>query len=170
MPTDATSNDGARVVLITGAGRGLGAEYAHLFAADGHPVVVTDIDDETARATADAIVAGGGQAIGLHLDVTDEASADVAVRAARELFGSVDILINNAGIWGDYEMQGCLSQDLDKWRALSTSCSPGRSFAAAPRLAGCENAAGAASSTSRRSVPTYPGAVPTASPSSGCTS
>ncbi len=103
-------------MLITGAGRGLGREYAGFFAADGHPVVCADIDHESAVAAAEEIARSGGRTVGVHLDVTDEASATAAVAEAASVFGSVDILINNAGIWGDYEQQGCLGQDLAKWR------------------------------------------------------
>jgi len=105
-----------RVALITGAGRGLGRDYALAFARDGAAVVATDIDAAAALDTAALVEKEGGRAIGVALDVTDLDSATAAVAAATAELGSVDILINNAGIWGDYEFQGTLGQDLAKWR------------------------------------------------------
>jgi len=105
-----------RVALITGAGRGLGRDYALAFAKDGAAVVATDIDAAAALDTAALVEKEGGRAIGVALDVTDLDSATAAVAAATAELGSVDILINNAGIWGDYEFQGTLGQDLAKWR------------------------------------------------------
>lgn len=105
-----------KVVLITGAARGLGREYAGFFADDGAGVVVTDVDEAGAEETAAALVKDGARAIAARLDVTDLASAEAAVATAVDALGGVDFLVNNAGIWGDYENQGALHQDLDKWR------------------------------------------------------
>ena len=105
-----------KVALITGAGRGLGRDYALAFAQDGAAVAVTDLDEAAAIATAKDVAQQGGRAVGLRLDVTDLDSAEAAVAAATAELGSVDILVNNAGIWGDYEFQGTLGQDLAKWR------------------------------------------------------
>jgi NAD(P)-dependent dehydrogenase (short-subunit alcohol dehydrogenase family) len=105
-----------KVVLITGAARGLGREYAEYFAEDGASVVVSDINEAGAAQAASALVENGARAIAVPLDVTDLSSAQGAVAAAAEAFGGLDFLINNAGIWGDYEQQGTLNQDLDKWR------------------------------------------------------
>jgi len=105
-----------KVALITGAGRGLGRDYARFFAQDGAAVVVTDLDEASAVDAAAQVEKDGGRAIGLRLDVTDLDSAEAAVAAAKAELGGVDILVNNAGIWGDYEMQGTLGQDLGKWR------------------------------------------------------
>ncbi len=105
-----------KVVLITGAARGLGREYAGYFADDGASVVVTDVDTAGAEETAKLLVKDGATATATRLDVTDLASAEAAVAAAVDAFGGVDFLVNNAGIWGDYENQGALHQDLAKWR------------------------------------------------------
>jgi len=84
-----------KVVLITGAARGLGFEYARFLGAAGARIVAGDIADCAAAADA----AGHG-AIGLTLDVTDIASADAMVELAMERFGRVDALINNAALYG----------------------------------------------------------------------
>ena len=84
-----------KVVLITGAARGLGFEYARFLGAAGARIVAGDIADCAA-----ATDAAGHGAIGLTLDVTDIASADVMVELAMERFGRVDALINNAALYG----------------------------------------------------------------------
>lgn len=87
-----------KVVLITGAGRGLGAATAALVAKRGACVVVADIDFESARGVAEGLPAGRGLAV--HCDVTDLASVEAATKAALERFGRIDVVIANAGILG----------------------------------------------------------------------
>src|SRR3974390_2183573 len=84
-----------KVVLITGAARGLGFEYARSLGEAGALVVAGDVADCGAAAEA----AGNG-AIAVKLDVTDVSSADSMVELAMEKFGRVDALINNAALYG----------------------------------------------------------------------
>src|SRR5437879_4917869 len=84
-----------RVVLITGAARGQGAEEARLFAAEGARVVIGDVLDDLGETVAKEI---GDAARYVHLDVTDEASWTAAVDHAVAEFGKLDGLVNNAGI------------------------------------------------------------------------
>jgi NAD(P)-dependent dehydrogenase (short-subunit alcohol dehydrogenase family) len=113
------SSFSGKTVLITGAARGLGRDYAHFFAKDGANVVVVDIDGAGAEETAKAIAAEHGiESIGLGVDVRSEEATLAMAAAAAEAFGTVDILVNNAGIWGDYEIGGCTYVDMDYWRMV----------------------------------------------------
>ncbi len=80
--------------IVTGAGRGIGRAIAEKLAAEGATVAVTDLDDSSARETADAI---GGGAIALQVDVTDRPGVEAMARSVHEQFGRIDVLVNNAG-------------------------------------------------------------------------
>lgn len=87
-----------KVALISGGARGMGASEARLFAREGAAVVIGDVLDEEGEATAASIAADGGRSRFVHLDVTQEADWEAAVAAAVSQFGSLDVLVNNAGI------------------------------------------------------------------------
>ncbi|MFJ9458550.1 SDR family oxidoreductase [Kitasatospora sp. NPDC101447] len=90
--------DTGKVVAITGASSGIGEATARLLAADGHRVFLgarrTDRLDTVAR----EITEGGGTAAFRRLDVTDAADVEAFVAAARERFGRLDVMVNNAGV------------------------------------------------------------------------
>ena len=91
------------VVLITGAGRGLGREYALAFGARGAAVVVNDICDDPASpspalAVAEEMVAAGGRAAAMPGSVAESSSAREIVEGAIRAFGRLSILVNNAGV------------------------------------------------------------------------
>ena len=85
-----------KVALVTGAARGIGLAIAQRYAAEGAHVAVTDLNEAGAAQAAAAI---GGDAFGLHLDVTRQDSIDAAVAAVAARCGRLDILVNNAGIF-----------------------------------------------------------------------
>ncbi|AMG44589.1 SDR family NAD(P)-dependent oxidoreductase [Achromobacter ruhlandii] len=85
-------------VLVTGAGRGLGATIAQGFAREGATVIVADLDPALARASAQAISAAGGRAIDAALDVTDAQAVRAFAAECEARHGAIDVLVNNAGI------------------------------------------------------------------------
>jgi NAD(P)-dependent dehydrogenase (short-subunit alcohol dehydrogenase family) len=86
-----------KVVVVTGAGSGIGRASAVGFAADGARVVVNDVDPTTAEATAELIRANGGEAHAHAADVGDSAAVDALIDGAVERYGKLDVLHNNAG-------------------------------------------------------------------------
>lgn len=102
-----------RVVIITGAGGGLGAAYAKAFAAEGAKVVVNDINVAAAQATVNAIEAAGGQAIVNTSNITDYADSLNAVKQAVETFGDLHVVVNNAGICRDKMFASMTEADWD---------------------------------------------------------
>ncbi|MEU0400418.1 glucose 1-dehydrogenase [Streptomyces sp. NPDC006197] len=102
-----------RVVLVTGAARGQGEQEARLFAAEGARVVLGDVLDDAGEALAKEL--GEGRAAYVHLDVTSEGDWTAAVAAAKEHFGKIDGLVNNAGILRFNEL---VSTPLDEFRAI----------------------------------------------------
>ncbi|QIG81061.1 SDR family NAD(P)-dependent oxidoreductase [Stakelama tenebrarum] len=87
-----------RTALITGASSGLGARFAHQLAAAGARVVLTARREELLAERCDAIRAGGGKALAVAMDVTDEASVQAAYDRAEAMFGPVDTIVANAGM------------------------------------------------------------------------
>ncbi len=87
-----------KIALVTGAGSGIGASIADVFAAAGAFVYVTDREAQAGAETVARLRAAGGQGEFLALDVTSEAQCEAVGRAVRERFGRLDVLVNNAGI------------------------------------------------------------------------
>jgi len=87
-----------KVAIITGAASGIGEEIAKRFATEGAQVVIADLQLAAAQAAADEINRTGGNAMAVAMDVSDESAVEAGVAAAFERFGSVDILVSNAGI------------------------------------------------------------------------
>ena len=90
-----------RTAIVTGAARGIGAATARRLAEDGYAIAVLDLLEDQAEATAEAIVADGGRALAVGVDVAEEQSvADAVARVTAEL-GAPTVLVNNAGILRD---------------------------------------------------------------------
>jgi 3-oxoacyl-[acyl-carrier protein] reductase len=88
-----------RVVVVTGAARGIGAGTAKRFASEGAAVAVLDIDEDSAARTAAGL--GAPSAIGVSCDVSDATAVDAAVSRVVEELGGLDVLVNNAGVTRD---------------------------------------------------------------------
>lgn len=86
-----------QVVLITGAGGGIGGATARRFGAEGARVACLDRDAASAERTAQAIVQAGGQALALCCDITQRSEVDAAVATTTARWGGIDVLVNNAG-------------------------------------------------------------------------
>ena len=87
-----------RVALVTGAGRGNGKAIAEELAANGATVVVNDLEEEPAESTAESIRDDGGEAIALTADVSDKEAVESMVAEAVDEVGTIDVLVNNAGV------------------------------------------------------------------------
>jgi 3-hydroxybutyrate dehydrogenase len=92
-----TQLDG-KVAIVTGAASGIGKDIAKRFAQEGARVVIADLQLAAAQATAAEIDRLGGVAMGVAMDVSDEAAVEAGVATTVKRFGTVDILVSNAGI------------------------------------------------------------------------
>lgn len=93
-----------KVVLLTGAGSGIGRATAIILAEAGASVLVTDYDEASAQETATLIQQAGGSAKAMRVDVTSENDVKAMVAAAVDLFGKIDGAFNNAGVRMRYEL------------------------------------------------------------------
>jgi 3-oxoacyl-[acyl-carrier protein] reductase len=99
--TDTTSPASARVAIVTGAARGIGAATAIKLGQDGFAVAVLDLDESACKDTVEQITAGGGRALAVGADVSNAEQVKAAVdRIAAEL-GPPVVLVNNAGVIRD---------------------------------------------------------------------
>ncbi len=90
-----------RVALVTGGAQGIGEGISRRLAADGFRVAIADLNLEVAEQTAKDIVANGGEAIAVPVDITDTASVNAAVERIGQELGPVEVVVNNAG-WDDF--------------------------------------------------------------------
>ncbi|MDB2401276.1 glucose 1-dehydrogenase [Porticoccaceae bacterium] len=107
-----------KTVVITGAGRGIGAVMAKRMAQEGANVVVTDVLDT--KGTVEAITESGGSAIGISVDVTSDDNLAAMVETTEKAFGSLDILVNNASIFAALQPKPFMQIDNDEFDKVMT--------------------------------------------------
>jgi 3-oxoacyl-[acyl-carrier protein] reductase len=100
-----------RVVVVTGAARGIGAGTAKRFADEGAAVAVLDLDETSAAATAESL--GATKAVGIGCDVSNAAAVDSAVSRVADELGRLDVLVNNAGVTRDNLLFKMTEEDWD---------------------------------------------------------
>ncbi|CNF37221.1 D-Aminoacylase [Mycobacterium tuberculosis] len=110
--TDVGKLDG-RVAIVSGSGRGIGAEIALKLASDGAAVVVNDLDEAPAKETVAAVEAAGGRAVACIGNVVEDGFAERFVQTAVQSFGGLDIIVNNAGYTWDTVIQRMTDEQWD---------------------------------------------------------
>ena len=93
-----------RVAIITGGGHGIGRAYVRRFAEEGASVVIAELDGLAAETVAEVLRRGGRQVLAVPTDVADEHSVAGMVAAAKEAYGRIDILVNNAAMFATVPM------------------------------------------------------------------
>lgn len=106
-----------KVAIVTGAARGLGYDYARFFLQDGARVVMADIQGDAVEESAH-VLQSSGEVLAVSVDVTSQTSATNMAELAVKAFGRIDILINNAAIWGDLQKISLLEIDPGYWDAV----------------------------------------------------
>ena len=107
-----------RTAIVTGAGGGLGRQYALLLANEGARVVVNDINPDAANTVVEEIVAAGGEAAADMGDITDYEASGRIVKSALDRFGGLDVVVNNAGICRDRMFTSLTEDDWDQVMAV----------------------------------------------------
>ncbi|HCG77523.1 MAG: hypothetical protein COZ37_06325 [bacterium (Candidatus Ratteibacteria) CG_4_10_14_3_um_filter_41_18] len=102
-----------KVAIITGAGQGMGESVAKLFAKEGAKVVVNDINENKAKMVAEEIRSEGEEALAIRADVTNRREVSRLVEKTVEEFGTVHILINNAGILRSSKIEAISEEEWD---------------------------------------------------------
>jgi 3-oxoacyl-[acyl-carrier protein] reductase len=103
-----------KVAIITGGGQGIGLATAVKFAREGAKVAVCDINETAAMEAAVSIIADGGDALGVRVDVTDKDSIAQMIQAVMARWGRIDTLVNNAGIVQDAQFKKMTEEQFDR--------------------------------------------------------
>jgi 3-oxoacyl-[acyl-carrier protein] reductase len=107
-----------KVVFITGAAQGIGRATARGFSLEGCKVAIADTNGEMGNRLASEIVSEGGKAVGIECDVSDASSVASAVQKIRDLFGTIHILVNNAGIGPPYLGKRIVEMPEEHWERM----------------------------------------------------
>jgi len=107
-----------RIVIITGAGQGIGRSCAHAFAEAGAIPIVAELNGQNAHKVASEIEANGGKSLAVQTDVGDEKSVAAMVTRTLDTFGRIDVLINNAALFSVLPRRGFEDIPLDEWNRV----------------------------------------------------
>jgi NAD(P)-dependent dehydrogenase (short-subunit alcohol dehydrogenase family) len=113
-----------KVAVITGASSGIGRQTAEIFGREGAKVVVTGRNAERLQEVVDAITQAGGSATAVVADLEDDSAAETIATGAKDAYGRIDVLVNNAGVGWQFgldhpgTMAGIHEASLDNWRAV----------------------------------------------------
>lgn len=118
MAIDTSAAVTDRVIVITGAGQGIGRAYAHHFADNGAIPVIADIDGENGARVAAEVEAAGGRALAVQADVTSPGSVAAMVDTTLSAYGRLDVLINNAAIFVTLGRRPFEDIPLEEWRQV----------------------------------------------------
>jgi len=103
-----------RVAVVTGSANGVGRGIAEVLSAEGARVAVADLDPAAARALADELSAGGGDAAAIEMDVSDRASVEAMAASVLERWGQIDILAANAGVYPEVPTSELTDEVMDR--------------------------------------------------------
>lgn len=109
-----------KVVLVTGGARGIGRGIAERFAREGAAVVVADRLESVEQTAAELAAAGGGETLGVAVDVTDKAQVEALYARVEERFGRLDVSVQNAGILRISRLEGLSEEEWDATLAVNT--------------------------------------------------
>lgn len=107
-----------RVVIITGAGQGIGREFAHAYAEAGAIPVIAELNADRGEAVAESIRETGAQAFAMATDIGDEESTQALAAQVVDRYGRIDVLINNAGIFSTITMRPFTEIPLEEWNQV----------------------------------------------------
>jgi len=107
-----------RVVIVTGAGQGIGRVFAKAFALAGARAVIAERNEETAAAVAEKILKADGQALAVTTDIADPASVEEMIDVVKDEYGRIDVLINNAAIFSTLQMRPFEQIPLEEWEQV----------------------------------------------------
>jgi len=113
-----TERFSGKVAIVTGAAQGIGEAYARALAGEGASVVVADLNEDSGNRVAKEIEASGGSATFVRCDVSDAASATAMAEATVAAYGGIDLLVNNAAIYGDMQFDLLITVDWDYYRTF----------------------------------------------------
>ena len=105
-----------KVAIVTGAAQGIGEAYARALATEGASVVVADLNEESGSRVAKEIEAAGGTSTFVRTDVSDAESATALADATVAAYGGIDLLVNNAAIYGEMQFDLLITVDWDYYR------------------------------------------------------